>query len=166
MLRTKEVTIDAEKGGRDAGKTYLLTEMPAIQADKWAMRFLNALLASGISIPDDAVGAGLAGLASVASKMGEAFGTFRGLNMDAIEPLLDQLLDCVQFKASGGSLRKLMHSAGDIQEVKTIWTLRRELLELHLGFSLADKFRELSASTKAKTPQAASPTSRGRSRRS
>ena len=40
--KTKIVTIAAE--GRDYGKSYLLTEMPALKAEKWATRAMMALI--------------------------------------------------------------------------------------------------------------------------
>ena len=58
---TKSLTISAE--GRDKGKTFLLTEMSAVRAEKWAARAVLALLKSGVELPEDAAQAGLAGIA-------------------------------------------------------------------------------------------------------
>jgi hypothetical protein len=35
---------------------------------------------------------------------------------------------------------------GDIEEVKTIWDLRQEVIELHLGFSIAEGLSKLPTS--------------------
>ena len=48
MLKTKTITIET---GRDKGKSFVITEMPAAQADNWAMRCL-ALSALGRIPPE------------------------------------------------------------------------------------------------------------------
>ena len=47
--------------GRDHNKIFVITEMPARQAMKWATRALVALVHAGVSLPDEIVGTGLAG---------------------------------------------------------------------------------------------------------
>ena len=37
--------------GRDNGKVFVLTEMPASRAESWAMRALLALMANGVEVP-------------------------------------------------------------------------------------------------------------------
>ena len=49
--RTKTYVIADEN--RDKGKMFLLTEMPALQAEKWAIRAFLALAKAGLVIPDD-----------------------------------------------------------------------------------------------------------------
>lgn len=44
MRKERTYTIES---GRDAGKTFLIKEMPVIQADKWAQRALFAISKSG-----------------------------------------------------------------------------------------------------------------------
>ena len=139
--RHKEVVISAE--GRDQNKVFKITEMPAAQAEKWAARALLALISSGATIPDSVAQAGLAGVASV------GMGAFAGLKWEIMEPLLDEMMQCVQVVPSPGIVRPLIESADDIEEVSTRFTLRKEVLELHLGFSLADKFSTLAGSAKA-----------------
>ena len=129
---TKSLTISAE--GRDKGKTFLLTEMSAVRAEKWAARALLALLKSGVELPEDAAQAGLAGIAAVGIK---AFGS---IDWNLAEPLLDEMMECVQFvydPRKPGAVRALFEE--DIEEVTTRLSVRKELLELHLGFSLAAK---------------------------
>ena len=45
--------------GRDAGKSFTLTEMPADQAERWAIRALLALAGAGVDRPDGAADAGV-----------------------------------------------------------------------------------------------------------
>ena len=40
------------KEGRDLGKTFVITEMPASRAEAWATRALLALMAGGVELPD------------------------------------------------------------------------------------------------------------------
>lgn len=130
--RTKELTITAQ--GRDHDKMFLLTEMPAVQAEKWAGRALLALLKSGVELPEGAAKAGLAGIAAVGIK---AFGS---IDWNLAEPLLDDMMSCVQVipnKRDKRVVRALFEE--DIEEVTTLLTIRKEVLELHLGFSLAEK---------------------------
>ena len=135
--KTKLVTITAE--GRDNGKGFFLTEMPAVQTEKWAARALLALTSSGVELPEgfDARTASSAQLVSVGL---EAFGKAK---WDLIEPLLDEMMSCVQYVGNpekSPDVKLAMSSVPDaIEEVSTLLTIRKELLELHLGFSLAAK---------------------------
>ena len=124
--KTQTVKIVAE--GRDVGKTFTITEMPASQAEKWAGRAFLALAKSGVDIPDHAQSMGLAGIATIRLK---AFG---GISWDMAEPLLDEMFSCVQFvpDTSKTFSRNLVES--DIEEVATRLKLRSDIFELHTGF--------------------------------
>jgi hypothetical protein len=138
-MRKTEVFIG--DSGRDTGKVFLLKEMSADRAEKWAARALNALAASGVQVPD---GAGLSHIAAI------GFDSFRGLPWEQVEPLLDEMFSCVQRipdpeKKSAqfpfGYSRPLMED--DIEEVLTRLKMRGKILELHLGFSIADALSTL-----------------------
>ena len=147
MRKTKEITIQSEN--RDRGKTYLLTEMPAAQAEKWAAQAFLALAKSGVEIPDSVAAGGLAGVAA------SGLAVLSGISWDLAEPLLDEMMGCVKIKEAH-LVRALDPNAEDIEEVSTRLLLRKELLELHLGFSLAAK---LSTSKAPAASQAAPITS-------
>lgn len=127
--KTKTVTITSS--GRDQGKVFFLTEMPATKAEKWAARAFLALAKAGLDVPEEAASAGVAGFAAMGL---DAIGK---LNWEDAEPLLDEMMGCVQVQPSPGITRPLVEAADDIEEVMTLLTIRKELLELHLGFSLA-----------------------------
>lgn len=163
--KTKVVTIDA---GRDAGKSYLLTEMPASQSEAWATRALLALLHSGIEIPEEVQGMGLAGIASV------GLSALGGIPWELLDPLLREMMECVQFV---GDLSQINVATGlpharrlvedDIEDMKTRLTLRKAVLELHVDFftdgSLLMLARDLVATNR---PDSSGPrTSRRKSRR-
>lgn len=128
MLKTKIVNITAE--GRDKGKSFLLTEMPAVRAEKWAFRALGAMAKSGFDIPPHIVEMGIAGVVAVGLK------AILGTDWQETEPLLDELMSCVKsVQPAAAQGRPLVDE--DIEEVKTLLTLKSEVLELHAGFSVA-----------------------------
>lgn len=140
MRKHKVVTIAAE--GRDKGKSFLVLEMPAMQAEKWAAKALLAMGRAGVEVPDDALGAGalgvlLLGLAGV-----------QQMRFEDAEPLLDEMLTCIHFvpdpsradPMSGRPITRpliLEGDAADIEEVSSLLMLRGEAVELHVGFSPA-----------------------------
>ena len=151
--RTKIFTVVSEDPeNRDKGKNFLLTEMSAVQAEKWAARALLALLKSGIELPENAASAGLAGVAAVGIK---AFGA---IPWDLAEPLLDEMMSCVRFIPPAKNVEPMLLLPDMIEEVTTLLAIRKELLELHLGFSLAAKLSTLQTLVAAKTETAWSAT--------
>lgn len=128
--RTKIVTIDA--AGRDHGKVFALTELPASQAERWAIRALLALGRSGVDVPPNIASAGMAGIAAMGIR------ALFGLQFYEAEPLLDEMFSCVQIAPDPKKpkvIRALIED--DIEEVSTRAFLRSEVFELHTGFSLA-----------------------------
>jgi hypothetical protein len=127
----KEVVVVISAEGRDKGKTFLLTEMPASQGERWAMRALLALARSGVEVPDDISNAGMAGIAALGLK------AFMAVRFDEIEPLLVEMMECIQSlpdPANRDIRRRLVET--DIEEIATRLKLRAEVLSLHTGFSL------------------------------
>lgn len=126
--------------GRDQGKAFFLTEMPATKAEKWAMRLFLALKGSESQIPIEVKSLGMVGVAII------------GLNVilranvkfEDLEPLLDEMWDCVEAipdQSNATHTRKLL--PGEIQEVSTLAWMRSQILELHTGFSCADSLSKL-----------------------
>lgn len=146
--KTQTLTIAAD--GRDHGKAYFLTEMPAARSEKWALRALLALSKSGVSLPDGVHTLGMAALMAVGLR------ALLGLPFADVEPLLDEMLVCVQFVPDASRpavMRALVPD--DIEEVQTMLLIRSEVFALHVGFSIADelsKFRALSASLPTAPP--------------
>lgn len=132
MRKTKEFVVTTP--GRDLGKKYLITEMPCTKAEKWALRALLALQKMGINF-DPLMG--MAGIASVA--VDHVVNPVKStLEFYDIEPLLDEMLECVQYVHPGVAPRKLIIDGGDVEEVTTLLELRREVLMLHVNFSSGD----------------------------
>lgn len=125
MRKTATVIIDQEN--RDKGKQFLITEMPAEQAEAWATRALLAI--SNIDIPDDFKAMGMQGIAKLGLQ------AITSINYEVAQPLLDEMMDCAQI-VMPAMTRPLM--PGDIEEVGTRLKIRKAIFELHTGFSLAD----------------------------
>jgi len=126
----KVVTYTITDEGRDKGKAFVLTEMPASQAERWALRAFLTLAKSGIEVPDNLAQMGMAGIALLGVQA-----LSRAPWQDA-EPLLDEMFGCIQIQATPGkpgTIRALVED--DIEEVATRLKLRAELLKLHTGFS-------------------------------
>ena len=136
MRKTEIVTIPLE--GRDKGKSFLITEMGAVQAERWATRALLAMGRSGVEVPDEMRGAGMAAIAIYGLR------ALARLAYEDAQPLLDEMLRCVKFVPNTGAnfARDLLITedgeSDDIEEVQTLLYLRSKVFELHTGFSLAD----------------------------
>ena len=138
--KTKTVTIES---GRDEGKSFLITEMPVTKADKWANTALLAMMRGGVDVGNinfasiqgtitgdsiDPTGGmlelariSIAGLGNVTEQVGQE--------------LLDQLIDdCVQVVSSAGVTRPLLSVDEEIEDLKTLWVLRKEAFLLHIDF--------------------------------
>lgn len=118
--------------GRDHGKQFHLTEMPALQTERWATRALLALAASGVVLPEGWQDAGAAALAGV------ALSALAGVSYHDLAPLLNEMLECVEVlpdPKNHAVRRPLGSGEDDIEEVSTYLTLRREVFNLHMDFS-------------------------------
>lgn len=152
--KTKTVVISGHDENRDNGKHFVLTEMPAAQAEKWAFRALTAMGRNGMDVPDDALDAGVAGLLAV------GVSKFLGMGFADAEVLLDEMFGCVQFlpdPARPEVMRALVPD--DTEEVSTRFRLRSEVLELHTGFSGAAILSTLGAALKPASGSSATSTS-------
>lgn len=132
--RTETVAVSLE--GRDKGKKFLLTEMPATQAEKWATRAILALGKSGVAVSDDIADAGWGALAAMGVRM------LAGVAFTEAEPLLDEMMRQVQIVEP--KINRPI-TDDDIEEVATLVYLRGEVLALHVGFPLGAAISKLSA---------------------
>lgn len=115
--------------GRDKGKLFLLTEMPASQGEAWAMRVLLALMGSNVQLPENFEQLGMAALAELGLK------AVAGLQWEVAEPLLNEMLTCVRIIPDPTKTfvhRELIDE--DIEEISTRLKLRVEVWNLHMGF--------------------------------
>lgn len=130
-LKTKEVTIAAAEDNRDSGKKFLLTEMPALKAEKWARHAASAVNRSDLDVREEIKQLGMLGFYLA------GFQALAGGDVDQVDVLMDQMLPQIQI-IEPKVTRALTPDGGDIEEITTIILLRKELLELHMGFTFAD----------------------------
>jgi hypothetical protein len=133
MARKQEKVTIADEG-RDLGKTFVLTEMPAWDAVKWATRAYLALAQQGTQIPDGALTSGDPELIAAT-----------GLTLLSLIPehvamsLLDEAKACIQFQPSDNSAIALQPvlfgGISAIEEPGTWLALLRRVFSLHVGFS-------------------------------
>ena len=147
MRKTKRVMITAD--GRDKGKMFLITEMSASQAERWAFRVFQALARTGIDVPEHVSNSGIAGMAIVGLK---ALGN---MPLHEASDLMEEMFACIKI------VRDTDHPdmafglmEEDIEEVATRVELRTEVFELHTGFSLAGVRQNLNTTTPANTQTA------------
>jgi hypothetical protein len=139
---------------RDNGMILRVTEWYALRAEKWAARALNAFAAGGGNV---GAMSGVAGMSKIDQlrRIGlfslQAMG---GLNMDIVDQLLDQMLECVAKVPDPRNpmlARPLMPN--DIRELPTLLAIRAEVLNIHLDFSRG------AAHSTSKHPGSAAPAS-------
>jgi hypothetical protein len=129
-MTRKVIDITIPDKGRDQGKMFRLTEAPAMLADKWGIRAMLALNRNGANIPDEIMKLGLIGVLVIGVHK------LRGVLWSDLEPLLDEMMTCVQFIPTPSQphiVRNIMFD--DIEEVATLSILRKEVFSLHVDFS-------------------------------
>ena len=130
-MSRKTINYTVSDNNRDKGKVFVLTEMSAVKAETWAIKALLALMNSGVDIPDGSETMGMAAMAELGLK------AISGLKWEIAEPLLQEMMDCVQFMPEPRTphiVRALFDE--DIEEVATRVKLRLEVWKLHINFSL------------------------------
>lgn len=150
-MRKVETVVVPRWGTRDDGKTFILTEMFASKAEKWAWRLFLAVKGTTASVPEEIAALGMVAVA------------IRGLNsflaadvkFELIEPLLDEMFECVKMIRDPRYPDVATALADDdIEEVQTRAWLRSEVLRLHTNFSLVDAALEwISATSRAAAMQ-------------
>jgi len=149
-LKTERITITAD--GRDKGKVFVITEMPARPAEKWATRVFIALAKAGIDVPDNIGQQGMVGIGLLTLKM------ISGIRFEDAEPLMDEMFRCVQIQPDPRKpevVRPLIDNGtegDDIEEVATRLRLRSEVINLHTGFSMSDALSKLTSASDTAEP--------------
>jgi hypothetical protein len=120
--------------GRDKGKRFHLTEMPAKKAEAWAIKLLMAMARHGVPISDAQRDAGLASLAEFGPQ------ALLTIPWEDAEPLLADMMSCVEYYVDPKQPiyhRPLTPDEDEIDEVATRVALRYEVFKLHTDFSQA-----------------------------
>jgi hypothetical protein len=146
--KTMLFTVDSKN--RDHGKQFRITEMPARQAEEWAMRVVCSMVGTGVTIPDSVLGTlsaaaqpepeGGAAAEAHAAVMASGMVGLAKFGLTALakvpfadsKPLMDELLGCVEFAATPTTVIPLDDT--HIEEPSTWFRLKLETLKLHLAF--------------------------------
>ncbi|KAA0089365.1 hypothetical protein CIW54_07830 [Paraburkholderia sp. T12-10] len=120
----KEVTFTATDG-RDAGKQFMIREMPASRAEAWAIKTLLAAGGAGIEVPPYLISQGMAGLLAI------GYANLLKIPYEKAEPLLLEMMGCVQ-RIETAVTRPIVEE--DIEEVATRLKLRKAIWNLHTDF--------------------------------
>lgn len=133
-MRNTLIYTVGDDGGRDKGKRFKLTEMPAMQAEKWALRALMLLGRSGLDLGPESLAGGWQTVAVL------GFQALARMNFDEAEPLFDEMLSCIEVMPDPNNNMVLIPftTGVHVEEVRTIMNLRMEVFKLHMGFSSAD----------------------------
>ena len=144
MRKTIDYMVDAE--GRDKGKVFQITEMPASQAQRWARALFSSLSRAGVdvgSIQWDMEGLTKLGIQSLAL-----------VPVYEQDVLIAELMGCLRIKPDRGHpevVRDLVMD-DDIEEPMTHFLLQMEVLRLHLNFSMDGKLQTSGSTTSTPPP--------------
>lgn len=138
MIITKDVTIE---DGTDAGKTFIVKQMPLLRGDRWANRVALALCKSGVDIgglttTDESGNAVFRGLLDMVGVVNIALKALGGVDDAVAQSLLDEVMQDVRFRLPGGSDRPVVIES-DITSISTLWKIRIESIKVNLDFLAA-----------------------------
>lgn len=131
-LKTKTITIEK---GRDQGKKFLITEMPAIQADEWAHHLLEQAALSGVDLKNvDVLNLDTKSMAGMI-EIGAAIFTVLGrIPREESRQLKFDILDrCVQIIPTGGEPRAC-DWAQEIKDFENFTILAAQAIGIHINF--------------------------------
>jgi len=131
--RVDKVTIDKE--GRDKGKVFLITEMPATTAEYWAARLLTMLAKGNADVPPGFFQMGFEGCAAWIAVHG-----IGGIDWSVCKPLLDEMMECVTILPDPTKNFSRRLEINDVEELATLLTLREAWFDCHLGFSIRARY--------------------------
>ena len=131
-LKTTVFTIEK---GRDKGKAFKITEMPAMQADEWAHKLLEQAATSGVNLKDvDVLKLDTKSMTGMI-EIGAAIFTVLGRIPFEIsrELKFDLLNRCVQIVPSSGEPRMCIWDQ-EIKDFANFTILAMQVLKIHTGF--------------------------------
>ncbi len=124
-MSRKTLRLTITDDNRDLGKTFLITEPAATDAERWAMRALLGLGKGGVELPPEVLQLGAAGILYAAGTQALRMPTRLALN------LANEVMSWVQIIEKKVT-RALVDE--DIEEVTTRLKLKAEALKLTFGF--------------------------------
>lgn len=128
-MALRQISVRVPMEGVDYGKVFVITRMPAMEADQWGRHCLQAAIASGADIPGLDEDAGLAGLAAV------GLGIFGAMDPQRMDGLIERLMRCVSVQPDprNTAVRRPLDES-DLEEIPTVGWLQKEAFALHVDF--------------------------------
>ncbi len=129
-MARKQITHIVEDEGRDKGKVFHITEMPAWDADTMAQDVFRAMGESKFTeLPEDVVRMGCAGLATV------GLSVLCSSKPEVSAEMRDRLLGTVEIVITHEGQQQIRKVKSiDFEEVQTIRTLMDKVFNLNFGF--------------------------------
>lgn len=128
MARKTKIFVVNDQG-RDRGKVFHLTEMSAAQAFKWGWSAARLLIQSGFIMSDEIAAQGIAAMWLA------GFMSMLRVDHEEAQPLLAELMSCVQLQPDPMNTFLRPPTSDDIEEVLTIYRLHEQALTLSINFS-------------------------------
>lgn len=131
-LKKKTVTLE---NGRDKGKVFEITEMPAIQADEWAHRLIEQAANSGVDLKNvDVLEMNTQSMQGMV-EIGVAVFTILGrMNYQISREMKFDLLDrCVRIVPTGGQPRECLWN-DELKEFASYTILAAHAIGIHIDF--------------------------------
>lgn len=146
MRKTKEIVIN----DRGTNKTFKITEMAASKFEWWLIRAGRVLLGTGIGNTVDIDSAEDVQKIIADTLLKDGLKSLGNVNLADAKELYDDLLKCCELKSDNYYMPLDIDTIdGQVESVKTLFTLRKEALMLHLDF--LDGAAPLTSATAAKS---------------
>lgn len=131
MRKTKEITLT----DRGSEKTFKITEMSATAFEWWIIRAGRALASTGIANIANVDSAQDVQELLANALIKDGLRSLGNIKLEDVKPLYDELLQCCELK-SGNFYTRLDPATVDsqIEDVKTLFILRKEAFTLHVDF--------------------------------
>ena len=131
MRKTKEIVIN----DRGTNKSFKITEMSASKFEWWLIRVGRLLLGTGIGSQVDVDSAEDVQKLIADTLLKDGLKSLGSVNLAEAKELYDDLLRCCELKSDNYYMPLDTDTIdGQIESVKTLFTLRKEALMLHLDF--------------------------------
>lgn len=131
-LKTKNFELTSE---RDKGKKFLITELPAIQADEWAHELVYEASIAGMNLREiDVLNVdtkSMQGMIEIGTVVATTLGRIH--HKRSRELKFDLLDKCVQIVPTGGEPRACMW-ASEIEDMQNFSILFAQALAIHVSF--------------------------------
>lgn len=125
-MARKNINITLDKG-RDKGKRFLITEMPAMKAERWATQVILGAMGSD--------GFDMSKFGSMQNIAQIGVSVLAKLPFEVAEPLMAEMLTCIEImpNPANPTVTRPLES-DDVEEVSSLLKLRLEVLKLHIDF--------------------------------